>query len=129
MSIVNMRRLKQIVEIEFEDIATQVEIGLNRMRIILTDTSFIDVWYSLNIEGRYSYHWERKWIDGSIYRHNNAPHQKWMNTATFPKHFHYMSESNVIESDINDNPEIAIREFLAFAQGKMLSRDERGERY
>ncbi|MBU1261901.1 hypothetical protein KJ640_03010 [bacterium] len=122
MNIVDMKRLKQIAEVEFEDIVAQVEIGLNRARIILTDTSYIDVWYSLNIEGRYSYHWERKWIDGSIYRHNNAPHQRWMGISTFPKHFHYMSELNVIESDISDNPETAIRELLAFAQEKGKSK-------
>lgn len=116
MSIMDMNNLKQIAEIEFEEIVRQVEVGFNRMRIILYDTSFIDVWYSANVEGRYSYHWERRGINGSIYRHNNAPHQRWKDISTFPKHFHYKSESNVVKSNINDNPEEAIKEFLTFVQ-------------
>jgi hypothetical protein len=97
----------------------EVDVDLNHIRIILKDKSFIDVWYSLNIEGRYSYHWERRPIDGSIYRHNNAPHKRWEEVSTFPKHFHCGSEMNVEESRLSDEPEKALREFLQFASEKL----------
>lgn len=87
--IANLRKLKEIAEIEFGDVVEDIIIpDINQLRIILTEGSFIDVWYSLKIKGRYSYHWERKHIDGLIYRHDNAPHKKWHYVTTFPKHFH-----------------------------------------
>jgi hypothetical protein len=49
-------------------------------------------------------------------RHDNIPHAKWKFVKTFPKHFHNGSEENVIESNISDNPEKAIREFLKFVR-------------
>ncbi len=114
--ILDTKKLKDIAEIEFNDIVVDVIFAdLNELRIILIDGSFIDVWYSLKLKGRYSYHWERKFIDGSIYRHDNAPHKKWRHLQTFPKHFHNVSEDIVISSHISDDPELALKEFLSFA--------------
>jgi hypothetical protein len=114
--IVDTEKLKDIAEVEFSDIVKDVILtDINGLRIVLMDGSFIDVWFSLKLEGRYSYHWERKFIDGSIYRHNNAPHQRWKDISTFPKHFHEGSEDTVVPSYISDNPEPALREFLSFA--------------
>ncbi|MFZ3058495.1 MAG: DUF6516 family protein [Candidatus Methanoperedens sp.] len=42
-----------------------------KLRIELIDGSFADVWIS--ISGKYSYHWDRSEIDGTIYRYDNAP--------------------------------------------------------
>jgi hypothetical protein len=115
--IIDTGRLKEISEIEFGDIVDDVILNdINEIRIILIDGSFIDVWFSLKLEGRYSYHWERQFIDGSIYRHDNAPHLKWKDTPTFPKHFHNGSEDAAAPSYIPDDPEIALREFLKFAK-------------
>ncbi len=76
--IVDTKKLKDIAEIEFNDIVVDVILtDLNELRIILIDGSFIDVWFSLKLKGRYSSHWERKFIDGSVYRHDNAPHLRW----------------------------------------------------
>jgi hypothetical protein len=119
--IIDVRKLKEIAEIEFWDIVEDVIItDINELRIILTDSSFIDIWYSLKLKGRYSYHWERKHIDGTIYRHDNAPHKKWQNVSTFPKHFHDGDEEKVIESHINDNPDEALRVFLVFVRQKLV---------
>ena len=112
--IVNVQTLKDIAEIEFSDIVEDVIVDLNELRIMLVDASFIDVWFSLKLKGRYSYHWERRFIDGSIYRHDNAPHLRWKDISTFPKHFHNGSEDIVISSHISDNPELALKEFLGF---------------
>ena len=47
---------------------------------------------------------------------------RWRYVATFPKHFHDGSESNVVESHISDDPKEAIREFLTFVRHKLLSK-------
>ncbi len=47
-----------------------------KLRLEIVDGSIVDIY--LSITGRYSYHWERRLVDGSIYRHNNAPHNNLM---------------------------------------------------
>lgn len=116
--IVHTGRLKEIAEVEFNDVVEDaIVVDINEIRIVLNDGSFIDVWYSLKLKDRYSYHWERKLIDDSIYRHDNAPHKKWENVSTFTKQFHNGSEEAVISSNIPDNPEDALKEFLTFVSG------------
>jgi hypothetical protein len=89
------------------------------VRIILCDGSFVDVWYSLKLTDRYSYHWERRAIDGAIYRHDNAPHRRWRAAKTYPRHFHDGRETEVGESYLAVDPEEALREFLRFVREKM----------
>ncbi len=109
-------KLSYIAEVEFSDIVETVEESEDKLRIYLIDGSFIDVWFSIKIMGRYAYHWERTHIDDKIYRHDNIPHKKWEFVKTFPKHFHCGSEKEVIESSISDNPEEAIRDILTFGR-------------
>jgi hypothetical protein len=76
--LIDTRRLREIAEVEFSDIVLEALIpDENQLRILLKDGSFVDVWYSLKLSERYSYHWERRAIDGTIYRHDNAPHKRW----------------------------------------------------
>lgn len=89
-----------------------------KLRLYLIDGSVIYVFYS--VTGKYSYHWERRIIDGTIYRHDNAPHIKWKAIETFPKHFHDGSDGNGKESLISEDPLIAIDEFLNFARRKII---------
>jgi len=113
--IIDTEKLEEIAEIEFGTIVEDVLItDINELRIVLIDESYIDLWFSLKLRGRYSYHWERKFINGSIFRHDNAPHMRWKDITTFPKHFHNGSEDIVISSRISDNPELALKEFLTF---------------
>lgn len=83
-----------------------------KLRLYLYDNSFTDIYYS--IKGKYSYHWDRRLTSNKIYRHDNAPHEKWKDIPTFPKHFHNGSDDIVVSSHISDNPESALREFLRF---------------
>ncbi|NIA02342.1 MAG: hypothetical protein GWP15_03085 [Nitrospirae bacterium] len=54
-----LERIKQDIEIDFSDIIDEIEISeINEMRIILKDETFIDVWFSLKLPGRYAYHWD-----------------------------------------------------------------------
>ncbi|MCK4824326.1 hypothetical protein KA005_51720, partial [bacterium] len=81
---------KDIIEIEFSEIVEDVvPTDINELRIALIDGSFIDVWFSLKLEGRFSCHWERKVIDSAIYRHDNIPYLRWQGVSTFPKHLRF----------------------------------------
>ncbi len=71
---------------------------LIKVRIIFIDGSFLDIYW--NSSGRYSLHYERRHIDGRIYRHDNAPHDKHRHLVTFPKHFHDGDEGKVRESHL-----------------------------
>jgi hypothetical protein len=120
VSPVDVERLREIAEVEFADIVVEAWVpDLHELRVILTDGSFVDVWFSLKLRDRYSFHWERRAIDGTIYRHDNAPHRRWQAVVTFPRHFHNGSETNVSESYLSAVPEEALREFLAFARDRM----------
>ena len=120
MSLVDVEGLCEIAEVEFADIVVEAVIpDTNELRVFLTDGSFVDVWFSLKLQGRYSFHWERRAIDGKIYRHDNAPHRHWQSVATFPHHFHSGSESNVEESHLSTIPTEALREFLAFVRSRL----------
>ena len=117
-----MEHLREIAEVEFPEIVTEAIIpDANELRVLLLDGSFIDVWFSLKLRERYSLHWERRAIDGTISRLDNAPHRRWQAVATFPRHFHNGSELNVTESHISEVPEQALREFLAFVQTTLKS--------
>lgn len=104
-----LKKLAEIAEREFPDIVEFTEIT-HKLRIFIVDGSFVDVWLSERLN-RYAYRWERRHIDGKIFRHDNIPHAKW---KSFPKHFHNGCEENVVESNISDEPEEAIREILMF---------------
>ncbi len=121
------RALRAIALNEFADIVVTAQIvslptgDPLKLRLDIVDGSLLDVFIS--VSGRYSYHWERRLTSmGDLYRHDNAPHDRWRHVATFPKHFHNGSESNVVESHINDDPEDAMREFLTFVRHKLLGR-------
>lgn len=86
-----------------------------KTRFVLKDGSYIDVQFSAS--GRYSFHWERRHVDGRLYRFDNAPHH--FQVATFPHHLHDGSEEKVIESPISARPEDAVSQILDFARAKM----------
>lgn len=123
------KSLLDIATIEFKTVIESGEIFYSqskepwKLRLYLCDGSFIDIYYST--KGKYSYHWDRRLTTNKIYRHDNAPHMRWKDISTFPKHFHDGSENNVISSHISDNPELALREFLGFAV-KRIAKKETG---
>lgn len=123
MIVIPWATLDAIALSEYRDVVEMVESILSpagrmrKLRVYLLDGSFVDVWYSL--KGDYSFHWERRFINGSLYRHDNAPHAQWRYVPTFPKHFHNGREDNVESSFISDSPEEAWRDFLDFVRGKL----------
>jgi len=118
--------LSHITLEEFSDIVVTTEIQRlptgdpRKLRLHIIDKSYVDIFIS--VKGRYSYHWSRTLLGGgtAIYRHDNAPHKAWRGIATFPKHFHNGSESNVTDSHISDEPLTAVREFCTFIRQMLL---------
>ncbi|MBC2747499.1 MAG: hypothetical protein HF975_10960 [ANME-2 cluster archaeon] len=90
----------------------------SKLRIELVDGSLADVWIS--VSGKYSYHWNRLLIDGTIYRYDNAPHKPWAYVATFPHHFHNGKDKAVIESDMDSKPDIQMKKFMDFMRETLL---------
>jgi hypothetical protein len=115
--------LNELALSEYRDIVERTEFifspagRIRKLWIYLFDGSFVDVWCSL--KGDYSFHWERRLINGSLYRHDNAPHARWRQVPTVPKHFHNGREDNVESSFISDSPEEALQNFLDFVRGRL----------
>lgn len=124
MKLIDVSQLQQIALTEFADIVQHAfSPGDNDLRIVLSDGSYMKIWFSLKVADRYSYHWERRMIDNTIYRHDNAPDAEWKQVSTYPKHFHSGSQENVVESGISDKPPAAVREFLKFARTIVKTND------
>lgn len=117
--MVDLRLLRRIAEQEFPDIVESTVIIRDKLRVLLQDSSYLDFWWSVKIEGRFAHHWERTHIDGTIYRHDNMPHPKWRGVTTYPQHFHREEPGNVVRSALPTDPEKSLREFLKFARTKI----------
>ena len=120
------KRIKENIELRFSDILKSAELiqgtagRIRKLRLSLIDNTFVDIWYSS--DGSYSYHWEQRNNRDAIYRHDNAPHKKWRNISTFPKHCHDGNQLNVIESFLPDNYENAVEEFLRLVRERMAAK-------
>jgi len=113
-------KLARIACEEYPDIVITAELMEEKLRIHLVDGSFIDVWFSEALPGRWAYHWERRHINGTIYRHDNRPHESLKHLKTYPKHFHVGSDGRIEESYLSDEPEEALRQFLAFVRNRLI---------
>lgn len=117
--MIDLSKLKRILDVEYSDIVKGSEIYHAKLRAFIIDNSILDIWFSSIIAGRFSYHWERRHIDGTLYRHDNFPDPRWEGISTFPKHFHNGSQNQVQESKISDDPFQAIREVMNFIKGRL----------
>jgi hypothetical protein len=61
-----LNEIHRIAEVEFASIVTDAEVMGVKLRIILTDTSYVDVWVSKKLENRFGFHWERGHLDGTV---------------------------------------------------------------
>ena len=50
-----LERVQRIAEVEFAAVVTQTDLLGVKLRILLTDTSYIDVWASSKLQGRFGY--------------------------------------------------------------------------
>ena len=123
------KQFENIANNEYGDIIENAEIiyshagRARKLRLELIDGTYVDIFYS--VENNYSLHWEQKNVRNTIYRHDNAPHKKWSNIKTFPKHCHDGDQDNVTESNLPDNPDTALRFFLTFVRKKIIEQKHR----
>jgi len=111
--------LKRIAEVEFADIV-KASLRIDyKLRIILMDDSFIDVFLSEKIPGKFGFHWERMDKVGTIYRYDNVPDKKWRNLPTYPYHFHRSSQDVVENSPFPQMPIDGFRAFMEFVREKL----------
>lgn len=111
----DLEALGRLAGEEFFEIVLSAFIIRGKLRVTLTDGSYIDFWWSRRTPGNFAYHWERGHVDETIFRHDNIPHIRWRVVASYPKHFHAGAQQAVIESDISEEPEQGLRQFLQFA--------------
>ncbi len=141
--MVDLSVLEGIAKAEFADIVVDVYRIDAKLRMLLSDGSSLDFWWSEVQEGRFAHHWNRQHLDGTIHRHDNAPHRKWQHVRTFPQHYHRGREDTVTESFLPQEPQEAARTFLAFcrqgicawatpslrARDSLKSPNQRGEKH
>lgn len=117
--------LRDLVEREFPDLVESTVVVRDKLRVLFSDSSYVDFWWSQKFPGRFAHHWERRHVDRTIYRHDNMPHGKWKKIGTFPFHFHDGSEEVVRDSFLSSQPEEGIRSFLTFVRAKIHIDEER----
>jgi hypothetical protein len=112
------KSLAQLASTEFNDLVIKntfiggTPANPNKLRLTLTDGSFLDV--CLSADGDYSYHWERRRQRGKMYRWDNAPHHP--RVFTFPHHKHDGDEATIVESRLSSSSETALRQVLEFVR-------------
>jgi len=115
-----LNEIRRIAEVEFASIVTDAEVMGVKLRIILTDTSYVDVWVSKKLENRFGFHWERGHMDGTIYRYDNFPDTDWKHISTYPFHFHNGAQDTVEASSFSQNAIQGFRDFMGFVEAKMM---------
>lgn len=85
-----------------------------KRRLVFRDRSFLDLYLSISQEGIYAFHWERRHIDGTIFRVDNYPHLHARRFKSYPHHFHDQRDERVKESEFGETPEGVLVRFLEF---------------
>lgn len=111
-----LEMLQRVAEVEFAAIVAQTDLLGVKLRILLTDTSYVDVWASRKLQGRFGIHWERRHLDGRIYRYDNFPDTDWVTVSTFPFHFHDGDQDNVTAAPFAPTLEQGFRDFMTFVR-------------
>ena len=113
--------LRRVAEVEFAAIVVQTDVLGAKLRVLLTDTSYVDVWASRKLSGRFGFHWERRHLDGRIYRYDNFPDTNWSGVSTFPYHLHDGDQDTVVAAPFALTFEQGFREFMDSVQRTMSS--------
>ncbi len=114
-----LEELRELVISLYPEIIIDVEIVYGKLRIHLIDESFIDVWISRKLSNRYAIHWERRHVDGTIYRWDNTPHEIHRHISTFPHHFHEGQDHIVKPFHYPENIVEALKEVLKYVKKKI----------
>ncbi len=116
----SLEELRRIAEVEFSAIVSFTEYLGSKLRIQLRDGSFVDAHLSQTIQGRLAFHWERRHIDGTLFRIDNFPDVRWKEVETFPYHFHNGTENKVNASPYPKEVIPCFRAFMDEVVRKLL---------
>lgn len=108
--------LKRIAEVEFFSIVKNAFVINYKLRIILIDSSFIDVNISQKLVEKFGFHWETMNKLGSIYRYDNFPDKQWEFVSTYPYHFHRGAQENVEATPFPTDVLDGFRAFMDFVR-------------
>ncbi len=114
MSIIE--QIKRIAKVEFAGIVKYTYFIEYKLRIILINDSFIDVYISQRLSNKFGFHWECIDGAGTFYRYDNFPDKNWQSVATFPHHFHNGSQEAVEASPFSLIPIDGFRDFMKFVK-------------
>ncbi len=113
--------LERIAEIEFADIVASTKFIDHKLRIFLTDSSFIDINLSQRLPDKFGFHWERMNQSGEIFRYDNFPDPSWKSVNTFPYHFHNGTQEAVEAAPFPLDVIEGFRAFMEFIRNKESS--------
>ncbi len=119
--MIDIDSLKRIAEVEFYDIVKDTNLTGFKLRVILVDNSFVDIYLSKKLPDKFGFHWERMDYNGTVFRYDNFPDRKWYLVQTFPYHFHNGSQNTVEASPFPLEPVRGFRAFMEFIKGKLIS--------
>ena len=114
-----VEHIKRIAEIEFSDIVKITSPIDFKLRIILINNSFVEVYLSQRLPDRFGFHWECMDESKSFYRYDNFPDKNWQSVETFPYHFHGGSQNSVDASPFPPAPIEGFRAFMEFIRQKL----------
>jgi hypothetical protein len=116
---ITLHDLRRIAEIEFGHLVVDSHPLGEKTRLFLSDGSYIDLWLSRRLQERFGFHWERRHLDGTMYRYDNFPNTAWRDVATYPRHFHSGSQDTVIAPQFSADLLAGFRDFMSFVQTKL----------
>lgn len=117
-------QLKQLALINFSDIVEDAYILPGPLhfprclRVLFLNGSFMEIRIS---EEKYSFHYDRRMVDGRIFRLDNAPHHK--EVSTYPHHFHNATEEVVEENKFGHDHEERFVRFMNFIKALNTSQN------
>jgi hypothetical protein len=112
----SLNELQRIAELEFSAIIVDSQLVGEKLRLYISDESLIDVWVARKQQYRFGFHWERRHLDGTIYRYDNFPDTDWQAVETFPYHFH---DGTVSSQSLGVDETCQVRHAI-FLPGKLL---------
>ncbi len=116
----SLEDIKLIAESEYSSIVEYAFILDYKLRIILINKSFIDVNISVKLENKFGFHWETKNEFKEIFRYDNFPDPQWSNLKSFPFHFHFKTQNNVIEPNFPKDLINGFRGFMDFVKREVI---------
>lgn len=119
---VSLDDLRRIAEVEFGSVVIDSQSMGEKLRLFVSDGSYVDLWLSRRLHERFGFHWERRHLDGTFYRYDDFPNTAWRDVPTYPRHFHDGSQDMVIAAPFVADLLAGFREFMRFVAANIVNR-------